>query len=94
MTKENLEIWERINKYAENTLKDIDPQKTRVSIQLDALKPIMEEIAKEKGISFEDMFILYMDIASEAGVEANNKFNEDFQDGDPSDFSSLANTLE
>lgn len=94
MTKENLEIWERINKYAEDVLKDIDPQKTKISIQLDALRPIMEEIASEKGISLEDMFILYMDIASEAGVEANNKFNEDFQDAGSSDFSSIANTLE
>lgn len=94
MTKENLEIWERINKYAEDVLKDIDPQKTKISIQLDALRPIMEEIASEKGISLEDMFIRYMDIASEAGVEANNKFNEDFQDGRSSDFSSIANTLE
>ena len=48
MTDENRKIWERISSYAEEVLKDIDPQKTQVSVQLDALRPVMEEIAKEK----------------------------------------------
>ena len=65
MTDENRKIWERISSYAEEVLKDIDPQKTQVSVQLDALRPVMEEIAKEKGMSLEDIFILYMDLASE-----------------------------
>ena len=50
MTDENRKIWERISSYAEEVLKDIDPQKTQVSVQLDALRPVMEEIAKEKGM--------------------------------------------
>ena len=64
MTDENKKIWERISIYAEEVLKDIDPQKTQVSVQLDALRPVMEEIAKEKSMSLEDVFILYMDLAS------------------------------
>lgn len=74
MTDENKKIWEKINAYAEEVLKDIDPQKTPVSVQLDALRPIMEEIAKEKNMSLEDVFILYMDLASEVAVEAEVKF--------------------
>ncbi|NLL77215.1 MAG: hypothetical protein GX235_08205 [Clostridiales bacterium] len=70
MTAENIKIWERISKYAEEVLGDIDPQKTKISVQLDALRPIMEEIAKEKNMTLEDVFILYMDIASEASVRA------------------------
>ena len=58
MTDENRKIWERISSYAEEVLKDIDPQKTQVSVQLDALRPVMEEIAKEKGMCLEDIFIL------------------------------------
>ena len=77
MTDENRKIWERISIYAEEVLKDIDPQKTQVSVQLDALRPVMEEIAKEKNMSLEDVFILYMDLASEAGVEAEAKFQMD-----------------
>lgn len=74
MTDENKKIWEKINAYAEEVLKDIDPQKTPVSVQLDALRPMMEEIAKEKNMSLEDVFILYMDLASEVAVEAEVKF--------------------
>ena len=79
MTSENRILWERINAFAEVALKDIDPQKTQVSVQLDALRPVLEEIAAEKGVSLEDMFILYMDMASEAGVEAEAKFQEDME---------------
>ena len=93
MTDENKKIWERISIYAGEVLKDIDPQKTQVSVQLDALRPVMEEIAKEKSMSLEDVFILYMDLASEAGVEAEAKFQMDMEDGNGG-FSSMANSLQ
>ena len=93
MTDENKKIWERISIYAEEVLKDIDPQKTQVSVQLDALRPVMEEIAKEKSMSLEDVFILYMDLASESGVEAEAKFQMDMEDGNGG-FSSMANSLQ
>ena len=93
MTDENKKIWERISIYAEEVLKDIDPQKTQVSVQLDALRPVMEEIAKEKSMSLEDVFILYMDLASEACVEAEAKFQMDMEDGNGG-FSSMANSLQ
>lgn len=50
MTSENKEILDRINAYAEKVLADIDPQKTKISFQLEALKPVMQEIADEKKI--------------------------------------------
>ena len=93
MTDENRKIWERISAYAEEVLKDIDPQKTQVSVQLDALRPVMEEIAKEKNMSLEDVFILYMDLASEAGVEAEAKFQMDMEEGNGW-FSSMSNSLQ
>ncbi len=93
MTEENKAVWERINAFAEVALKDIDPQKTQVSVQLDALRPVLEEISKEKGISLEDMFILYMDLASEAGVEAEAKFQEEMNEGG-NHFSQMANRLQ
>lgn len=93
MTAENKAVWERINTFAEVALKDIDPQKTQVSVQLDALRPVLEEISKEKGISLEDMFILYMDLASEAGVEAEAKFQEEMNEGG-NHFSQMANRLQ
>ena len=92
MTDENRKIWERISSYAEEVLKDIDPQKTQVSVQLDALRPVMEEIAKEKGMCLEDIFILYMDLASEAAVEAEAKFQAELGE-EGLGFSSRAKSL-
>lgn len=93
MTPEDKELLEKINTYAEEALADIDPQKTRISFQLEALKPIMEEIAKERGTSVEDIFIRYMDLASEASVEADKKLQATLDDEEDADFSSIANRL-
>ncbi len=93
MTQENKEILDRINAYAEKALADIDPQKTRISFQLEALKPIMQEIADEKGMSVEDVFILYMDLASEAAVDAEKELQASLDDEGDGDFSKIANRL-
>ncbi len=93
MTTEEQKILDKINAYAEKALADIDPQKTRISFQLEALKPVMEEISKETGKSVEDVFILYMDLASEAAVEADKKLQAALEDEEEADFSSIANRL-
>ncbi|MDE6881882.1 MAG: hypothetical protein K2P48_02070 [Lachnospiraceae bacterium] len=93
MTSENKEILDRINAYAEKALADIDPQKTRISFQLEALKPVMQEIADERGVSVEDIFILYMDLASEASVEAENQLQATLEEDGSADFSQIANRL-
>lgn len=80
MTDENRAILNRINAYSEKVMGEIDPQKTRVSVQLDNLRPIFQEIADEKGISLEDMFILYMDIQSEAACATEAKFQDELKD--------------
>ena len=40
----------------------------------------METIAKEKGISLEDMFIMYMDLQTEAACASEKKLRENLQD--------------
>ena len=80
MTNEHREILQRINAYSEQVLGQIDPQKVQVSVQLDKLKPIMEEIAKEKNMSLEDMFILYMDLQTEASCESQKKLKSSLHD--------------
>ena len=74
MNVEDRKFLDRINKYAEKVLGDIDPQKTPVSLQLEKLKPEMERIAGETGEALDDIFIRYMDLASEAGAEAERKY--------------------
>jgi len=80
MTDHEREILNRINKFAEKELGDIDPQKVQISAQLQKLRPIMEEIAKEEGKSLEEIFILYMDIQSEASCATQKKLEDDLQD--------------
>lgn len=80
MTEENRKLLERINGYAESVLGEIDPQKVPVSVQLEKLKPVMEEIAVEKKMKLEDVFILYMDLQSEASCATNQKLKDSLQD--------------
>ncbi len=80
MTAEDRKILARINKYAEEVMADIDPQKVQVSSQLEKLRPILQEIATEQGVSLEDFFIRYMDLQSEAACLANDKFRTAFED--------------
>lgn len=80
MTDENRAVLKRINDYAEKVMGDIDPQKVPISAQLEKLRPILQEIADEKQIALEDMFIQYMDIQSEASCASQQKLSEDLQD--------------
>lgn len=74
MTAEESVMLDRINAYADEVLDGIDPQKTQVSFQLEKLRPIMEELAKEQNKPLEEIFIKYMDLASERGIETERKF--------------------
>jgi hypothetical protein len=80
MTDEQRKILKRINDFAEEVMGDIDPQKVQVSVQLDKLRPIMETIAKEKQITLEEMFIMYMDIQSEASFLSEQKLQSELRD--------------
>ena len=80
MTNEQRQILQRINAYSEIVLGDIDPQKVQVSTQLEKLKPVMEEIAKEKNMTLADVFILYMDLQTEASMESQRKLKDTLQD--------------
>lgn len=74
MTSDEKKMLNRINEYADKVLNHIDPQKTQVSYQLEKLKPIMEELAKEQNSTIEDIFIKYLDLASESSMETQRKF--------------------
>ncbi len=74
------ELLSRITSYSAKVLGDIDPQKVRISEQLEKLKPVMEELATERGSSVEDIFIKYMDLASLVSAKKNEKFKSDMVD--------------
>lgn len=80
MTEQHREILNRIHAYSDKVMGDIDPQKVQVSVQLEKLRPIMEEIAAELNMSLTDVFILYMDLQSEATCQSDQKLRESLQD--------------
>lgn len=80
LSEEDKEILSRINAYSEKVLGDIDPQKTRISFQLDQLKPVMQEIATEKNLSVEDVFIRYMDLASIVSAKQDAMLKADLEE--------------
>ena len=82
MTDKDREFLDKINKFAEKELGDIDPQKTHVSEQLEKLRPIMQQLAMEYKMSVEDVFIRYMDLASEANVSADAAFRDKYGEDD------------
>ena len=86
LSGEDREMLERINAYSEQVLGDIDPQKTRISYQLEKLKPVMEEIAAEKGLALEDIFIKYMDLASIVSAKENAMLKEELTENGLEDF--------
>ena len=82
MTNDDKEFLDRITAYAEVAMKDVDgdPRVTPISEQIDYLRPVMEEIAGETGEALEDVFIRYMDLASDAAVTKQKKFDDEFDE--------------
>lgn len=80
MTDKDKDFLKRINDYAEKVLADIDPQKTQVSVQLEALKPILTELAAENNMDLTDAFIKYMDLQTEASAATDKKMQDSLKD--------------
>ena len=80
MTEEDREFLNTIMEYADEVMPDIDPQKVRVSEQIEKLRPILQKLAMEKQMPVEDVFIKYMDLATEHAVKYNKKMEEEFKD--------------
>ena len=86
MTRDQkIKIVERINAYADKVLSDIDPQKTPISTQLEALRPEMEKIAEETHKSLIDIFIIYMDLNSELSAEQEIHLQKEMEDVEADD---------
>ena len=78
MTDQDRIFLDKINTYADQVMPDIDPQKVRISEQIEKLRPILQELAMQEKDSVENIFIRYMDLATEASVEYDKKMNQDF----------------
>lgn len=80
------ELLNRISSYSEEVFGEIEPGQVRISEQLEKLRPVMQEIADERKMSLEDVFIEYMDLASLVLAKKDEKFKEDIKDFDVTEF--------
>ena len=80
MTKEDREFLGQIMAYADEVMGDIDPEKVRVSEQIEKLRPILQKLAMVYKMPVEEVFIKYMDLATEAALEQNQKFEDDYRE--------------
>ncbi len=83
MTEQERVFLKRINDYADVVLEGIDPQKVQISFQLEKLRPIMDELAAETNQTVEEVFIKYMDLASEDSVKKEQKLQRELGDINP-----------
>lgn len=83
MTEQERVFLKRINDYADIVLEGIDPQKVQISFQLEKLWPIMDELAAETNQTVEEVFIKYMDLASEDSVKKEQKLQRELGDINP-----------
>ncbi len=80
LSDDDKDLLTRVSAYSEKVIGDVDPQQMRISEQLEKLKPVMQEIAAERKMTLEDIFIKYMDLASLVLAKKEEKFNEDIKD--------------
>lgn len=80
MTKEDREFLNQIMDYANEVMGDVDPEKVRISEQLEKLRPILQKLAMVYKMPVEEVFIKYMDLATEAALEQNKKFEDDYKE--------------
>lgn len=71
---------DEIQDYADEVLKDVDKEQVPVSIQIDMLKPKMQELAKKYEIELTDVFIMYMDGISELQAQKEAEFQQKMQE--------------
>ena len=86
LNEDDRELLNRVIAYSEKVLGDVSPEQVRISEQLDKLRPVMQELAEERKTSLEDIFIKYMDLASLVLAKKDEKFKEDMQDFDVTEF--------
>ena len=80
MTAQDREFLNEINTFIEENMADINPEKVRISEQLDMLRPILQKLAIVHSLPVEEVLMKYMDLATMAAVEREAKFKEDFKE--------------
>lgn len=76
LTEKDRLFLEQVTRYAQEAMPGQDPRNIRVCVQLDQMMPVFQKIAAKEGVSIEDIFIRYMDLASEAMAADEEKLKK------------------
>lgn len=76
LTEKDRLFLKQVTRYAQEAMPGQDPRNIRVCVQLDQMMPVFQEIAAKEGVSIEDIFIRYMDLASEAMAADEEKLKK------------------
>ena len=76
LTEKDRLFLEQVTRYAQEAMPGQDPRNILVCVQLDQMMPVFQEIAAKEGVSIEDIFIRYMDLASEAMAADEEKLKK------------------
>lgn len=82
LSEDDKDLLNRISSYSARVIGEVEPGEVRISQQLEILKPVMQEIADEKKLPLEDIFIKYMDLASLVLAKKDQQFKADTKDFD------------
>lgn len=77
---------EEIREYADEVLVEVDETKTQISVQIEMLRPKMEEMAEKYQIDVTEVFIMYMDGISEIQAEQEREFQEKLKEDSENEF--------
>lgn len=80
MTNKDREFLNQINAFIEENMADIDPERVPISEQLDMLRPVLQKLAMVHAMPIEEVFIKYMDLATEAALLREAKFKKDYRE--------------
>ncbi len=80
MTNKDRDFLNQINAFIEENMADIDPERVPISEQLDMLRPVLQKLAMVHAMPIEEVFIKYMDLATEAALLREAKFKEDYRE--------------
>lgn len=86
LNDDDKDLLNRVSAYSAEVIGEVDPKQMRISEQLEKLRPVMQEIAEERKMTLEDIFIKYMDLASLVLAKKEEKFKEDMQDFNITEF--------
>ena len=71
---------DEIQDYADVVLKDVDKEQVPVSIQIEMLKPKMQELSEKYAVDIADVFVIYMDGISQIQAQKESEFRQKMQD--------------